>query len=612
MVKVWSKRLVLLASLTLIAALVVFSSCTDETEQEPTPAPSPTPVPTQAPDPTAPPETPTPQPADPTPTPRPAPTPTPTPRPAPTPAPTPTPEVVEAALATYESSAFDFSFAYPGDWQLSGEGRQITAIVPGQSALVSVSIHILTSPQSVHEYTEVVLEALEEENPAFWVRSTAGRQVGEVPGLLNRAIATDEDGNETHFKVYTAAIGRVGVTYVLRGPEDSVGQVEEQFDDIADSSRFPSGSLEVPEAEIRKQAVGTGFSRLERSLTGEATVIERANDTVYAAVEFEFLPVDTDISFLWVKVDRFIRVEGVLGPIESDSQGDVHWSSYTPADGLDLGFYIVAILQDDAYIDFLPFTVVIEDGNEFEDAVSYEDWAAFLLGTDDYDRAIYAATKAIELDPEEAQSYIWRAEAYEHQCKIRPAIADHSEAVRLLPDNPVTVATRGHAYWYAFDHELALADISTALELLEARPRETQREKAYYDLRKPHYHNQRALIYVNLGRIGEALDDINIALELEPNEPYYLDTRAYAYYKGGRYAEAKADYLSAISLGFQNLYIDLGLGLTHIALGEREEGRASLERGLALFEDYDERDCPDPQLGDLLAEARTTLQTLAP
>ena len=63
-------------------------------------------------------------------------------------------------------------------------------------------------------------------------------------------------------------------------------------------------------------------------------------------------------------------------------------------------------------------------------------------------------------------------------------------------------------------------------------------------------------------------------------------------------------------MGFENLYVYLGLGLTHIALGERDEGRASLELGLKLFEEYDERDCPDPQLGDLIATANSILATL--
>ena len=614
--KVWNVWLGLLVVATALFGTVLLAACTEEPDPEPIETAVPTPVPTAAPTATTVPEPPAPEP---TPAPQPTPTfvapPAPTTTPVPTPPtpvpPTPTPEPVQEVIATFTSEAFDFSFEYPESWRLREQGREISGVVPGTSAQVAVSIHILTTPQSVHEYTDVVLEALEEEAPSFSVRSTAGRQVGEVPGLINRAVSTTESGAETHFKIYTAAIGRVGVTFMLSGNEEDVQSAEPQFDALADSSRFPSGSLEIPEATIAKQAIGTGFSRGLGIVTGENTVFEQDNEALYAVVEFELLPVDTEVGFLWVKVNRFGRVESVLTSTMSDSEGDVHWSTYTPEDGLEMGFYLVAVIQNDSFTAFLPFTVIMEEGAEFTTSVSYEDWAAFLLYiAGDNERAVYAATKALELDPENVQAYIWRAEAYERQCKIGPAIADHVEAVRLLPDNPVTVATRGHAYWYAFNHELALADYTTALELLEARPRETEREKAYYDLRKPIYHNSRALVYVNLGRIGEAVDDINIALDLDPDSPHYLDTRAYAYYKGGRYEEAKADYERALELGFESLYVELGLGLTQIALGESEAGRASLERGLELFEEYDERDCPDPQLGDLVHIARTTLETL--
>ena len=617
MVKAWNMKLALLVMVVALFGALLMTACTDEPEPEPTAA-EPTPVPTAAPtavptaEPTQVPATPTPAPA-----PQPAATPTsvaratPTPVPPPPATPTPAPVEIEAALAEFSSDLFDFSFEYPEGWQLSEADRRITVTVPGKSVEVAVNIHILTTPQSVQEYTDLVLETLQEEYPEFLVRVTAGRQVGEVPGLINRAQSTAEDGTETIFKVYTAAIGRVGVSFILTGVEADVAAVEGQFDALADSSRFPSGSLEVPETTINKQAMGTGVSSSPLNITGESTVFERENGELYAVVDFENLPVDRTVEFLWVKVDRFARVEGVLSPTAAESDGDLHWSTYAPSDGLELGFYIVAVLVDESFVAFLSYTVIIEEGAEFEDAETYEDWAAFLLYyVNDLDRAIYAATKSIELDPDEAQPYIWRAEAYQQQCKIRPAIADHSQAVKLLPDNPVTVATRGGAYWRAFDYDRALDDFTRALELVAALPRETERQINRANLLEGIYYNTRSLIYTNKGQIGEALDDVARALELDPDSAHYLDSRAYAYLKGGRVAEAKEDYVAAINQGLEGTYTLLGLGLTQAALGEREEARANLERGLALFEDDPGKDCPDPQLGDLIATANSILATL--
>lgn len=615
--KVWKWNLMLVACVAALFGALLLSACTDEPDPGPDasilPTPVPTAAPTAVPDPTPVPPTPVPTPApQPTPTsvPQPAPTPTPVP---PTPTPEPTPEPVQDVLASYASEAFDFSFDYPETWSLSEDGREISAAVPGTSAVVEINIHILTAPQIVHDYTDFVLEALEEEHPSFAVRSTAGRLVGEVPGLLNRAESTSDAGTVTSFKIYTATIGRVGVTYVLRGEVADVQGAEEQFDAVADSSRFPSASLEIPETTIERQAVGTGFSRGLRSITGENTVFEQGSESLTAAVEFSLLPADTSISFVWVQVNWSGRVQRLLTSTAADSEGDVHWSTFTPEGGLEPGFYLVGVRQGFYFTAILPFSVVIEEGAEFEDTLSYEDWTGFLLYiADDVDRAIYAATKALELDPNNEQAYIWRAEAYERQCKIRPAIADHSEAVRIKPDNPVTVSTRGHAYWYASNYESALTDYTRALELVEELPQETERQMRRYLTLKTHNYNLRALANVSLGRIGEALDDANVALELDPEEEFFFDTRAYAYYKGGRYEEAKADYERAFELGFDSLYGNLGFGLTQIALGDRDAGRANLELGLELFEEYGEHDCPDPQLGDLLHSARTVLETLAP
>ncbi|MCY4625522.1 MAG: tetratricopeptide repeat protein [Chloroflexi bacterium] len=607
-----------MAALVALAGAFLFSACTGEPEPEPVATAVPPPVPTAAPtaEPTA---EPTQAPSEPAPTPAPQPTatfvappaPTPTPVP-PTPTPEPTPEPV--GVSTYTSGVFDFSFDYPGDWDLTQEGRTVMASAPGHEADVAVDLHILTRPLDVFDYTEdVVLDKMERAHPSFLVRQTAGQRVNGMVRLVNRAESTTEDGVVTYFKIYTAAVGRVGIVFVLKGPEQAaLAALEPQFDTLVRGASLPNPALEFPDLTIARQGVGTGYSNVSKAPTGEDTVFYPDTPALVAVVRFDSLGADSDVAFHWFRVDRFHSVLDVLGPTEPDADADVHWSTLTPDGELELGFYHVVVVVDGSIVEIIHYSVIMEEGAEYPDAKTFEDWAAFLLVNGEPERAVYAATKSIELDPAEAQPYIWRAEAYEEQCKIRPAIADHSRAVRLLPDNPVTVATRGHAYWYAFDYELALADFNTALELVEELPQETDRQRLRYTILKAAYHNNRALVRVNLLQIGEALDDINVSIELEPDEHNYLDTRAYVYYKGGRYEEAKADYTRALDLGFENLYVYLGHGLTQIALGDREEGRANLELGLELFDDYQQRDCPNPQLGDLLAEARSTLQTLAP
>lgn len=514
-------------------------------------------------------------------------------------------------LTTFASDLFDFSFAYPDGWRLSEEGKEITLTVPGTTARVTVSIHILTTPQNVSDYTESALKSLEEEHPSLEIRSTAGRQVGEVPGLLNRAQATTDDGRVTQFKVYTAAIGRVGVTFVLSGTEADVASVEGQFDSLANSALFPSGSLEIPEFAIGKQAVGTSPSAARDTGLGQAGVFERGGDVLYAVVEFQNLAVDANVDFVWVAVDRFAAVEQPLEITETRADGDVHWARIAPAEGLEVGFYLVVVRVDESIITYLPYTVVNQAGAEFEEADAYIDWTGFLLNVRDFEQAIYAATKSIELDPTQAQPYIWRAYAYEMQCKIGPALADHSEAVRLLPNNPVTVSTRGQAYWYSFDHQRAMADYTRALELAAELPTDTAAQQDRVNSLYASNYNNRALVLADVGQFGEALADVNRALEISPDAAHFIDTKAYILLRSGQAAAAKVEYEKLLAMPFDISYIYLGMGLAQTGLDERNAARANLEHGLALFEEEDRMDCPDPQLSYLLQNARSTLAGLS-
>ena len=472
----------------------------------------------------------------------------------------------------------------------------------------------------VHAYTEeVVFEKLQNTYSTFLVRQTAGRRVDGQLRLVNRAESATEEGGSTYFKIYTAIIGRLGVAFVLKGPDqDALAALEPQFDALVAGVSLPSPAPEVPDLAIIGQAVGLGYSDVTKAPTDAGTVFYPDTPALYAAFRFDSLGADSQVDFRWFRVDRFNGVVDVLDPIDTgaDAVGsdEVYWSSYTPEDGMEPGFYLIGVAVDGAFVDFAHYSVVIEDGNEYADAQTFEDWAIFLLLNDDPVRAVYAATRAIQMDPEAVQAYIWRAEAYEAQCKIRPALADHAVAVELLPDNPVTVATRGHAHWYAFDFEEALRDHTRALALLEDLPRETERQQLRYATLKAHYYNVRALVHVDLNRIGEALADVEEALKigLEEYRVYYLDTIGYAYLHGGRLAEAEEAYDAALAQDFESAYVYFGLGLTKYLQGDRDAARAHLEKGMALFAELSEheRTCPDPQLSRLRHDARVALGEL--
>ena len=60
-------------------------------------------------------------------------------------------------------------------------------------------------------------------------------------------------------------------------------------------------------------------------------------------------------------------------------------------------------------------------------------------------------------------------------------------------------------------------------------------------------YNNRAYLFMQLNEFQTALDDINVAIELEDDSCYY-NTRGYIYHQMGKFEESLADYKQAITI----------------------------------------------------------------
>jgi len=83
----------------------------------------------------------------------------------------------------------------------------------------------------------------------------------------------------------------------------------------------------------------------------------------------------------------------------------------------------------------------------------------------DDERAIEDLTRVIELDPDIAIAYVWRAISYSRNGAYESAIEDCRKALELKPDDSQTFRTLAWAYWQAGHREEARA----AIEELSAR-----------------------------------------------------------------------------------------------------------------------------------------------
>jgi tetratricopeptide (TPR) repeat protein len=125
---------------------------------------------------------------------------------------------------------------------------------------------------------------------------------------------------------------------------------------------------------------------------------------------------------------------------------------------------------------------------------------------DNFSESVEEFTRAIEIDPDFALTYVSRGAALMKMQRIEESIADFDHAIELDPDYPKTYHLRGLARVEVEDHEGALEDFGNAIDL------DPDYGPAYYS---------RATLQIKLGREDLATEDIemvNVLTEMNTQE----------------------------------------------------------------------------------------------
>ncbi len=208
----------------------------------------------------------------------------------------------------------------------------------------------------------------------------------------------------------------------------------------------------------------------------------------------------------------------------------------------------------------------------------------------DYDNAILAYSKAIELNPQYFAAYGNRGGVYKDKGQLDLALADYAKAIKLNPDNSYAYYNRGIVYADIGQYLLAIADYTKAIELNPGYAiAYYNRGNAYNrngrsDLALPDYNKaielnpQYASTYVNRGNIYKfqsrfdlAMADYNKAIELNPQSAIPYINRGTIYHNKAQYDLAIADYNKAIELNPQSASAYYNKGLACVKSGRNAE-----------------------------------------
>jgi tetratricopeptide (TPR) repeat protein len=155
---------------------------------------------------------------------------------------------------------------------------------------------------------------------------------------------------------------------------------------------------------------------------------------------------------------------------------------------------------------FIGKGVYMDMFNENEHSLTAIQW--FNKGYDydikeDYDNAIFAYTKAIELNPHDPDAYTNRGVIYDIEGKYDLAIMDYTKAIELDPLDADVYTNRGVIYDNKGEYDLAIVDYTKAIEL------NPQDADAFAN---------RGVIYANKGKYDLALTDYTKVIELNPQD----------------------------------------------------------------------------------------------
>ena len=185
----------------------------------------------------------------------------------------------------------------------------------------------------------------------------------------------------------------------------------------------------------------------------------------------------------------------------------------------------------------------------------------------EYDLAIAAYARAIELNPELAEAYVNRGGTYNEIGEFDKAIEDLSKAIELNPKLAEAYGNRGNAYSSKEDFQNAIKDYNRTIEL------KPNLAEAYAN---------RGNVYSRKGDFQNAIEDYNRAIELKPNLAEAYHFRGNVYNDKGKFEKAIIDYNMATELNsnFADAYNNRGV--VYIRMGEVKRAIEDYNKAIQL------------------------------
>lgn len=213
-----------------------------------------------------------------------------------------------------------------------------------------------------------------------------------------------------------------------------------------------------------------------------------------------------------------------------------------------------------------------------EQPASYAD--AIKLGDKWFDRnqfgrAIPHYTAAIGFDDTNAQAYFKRGRCHFNADAYRDSLIDFQRATELEPTNPQFFERVANAHFHLRQFDEAVAAMEKAIKLNPPEVELLIKSLAIMISNRAFAHSQEK-------NFADAIADLNMALELDPDGQHFHRQRAACYYNSKNFEKALADFDEAIRRDPQISSYYLNRGYCLQAMGRSDEAVADFEKAEEL------------------------------
>jgi len=247
-----------------------------------------------------------------------------------------------------------------------------------------------------------------------------------------------------------------------------------------------------------------------------------------------------------------------------------------------IGFCYNQIDEFDTAIAYLDQGIELK--SEFPDLFTQRAYSHFSLFEDD--KALMDYHKAINLQPENDDLYLRRAIIYINMKEFTLALTNLLKAKKMGLNSSLLHSNLSRVYYEKGELEKALSESNIAINEDPSVTRYHNRSVIKIDLKdttgaiedinravamepeNPRSYASRAFGYFDLGFVDKALKDYNKVIQLEPSVAQNYQDRGFYYYRIGEYELAVSDFDAAINLDEHQEYAHNNRANSKFKLGD--------------------------------------------